>query len=658
MFKFKTLLKILIFQLILMLFPFKSKLVFSSPDKDAPFNILVINSYNAENEWEHLVNSGLREKLSDYSNIVYNLEFLDSKTQFSDEYKKSFVNLLNLKYKASEINAVLTIDDEAFELVRENIFNEDSIFYKKPTVFIGTNNEIILSDEEKKFITGVIEIEDNLRFLNLLLDLQKDIEEVFILLDNSTFSDIIKKNIISIENLTKKHIKINFIEEVYIGDILPKLYDIDSKKSALILVGEFKNKEDDLYINLSDTITLIKDATNSPIYTKVEPYIYAGSIGGIVDIGNYHGSVAGELFIKLLSGIPIEYIPLIYNTLDITMFNYDSLYYYNINPLLLPNDSVLINKGIFDFLLPTPLKIIVWAIITLIFLSLILIVIYSLKRRKAALLRELEYKKAIEGEKLKSNFIATMSHEFRTPINIILSTSHLLSLKLSDEVIDKDDFTTKLGYITKNSNRLLKLINNIIDVTRLESGFLKPDFTFNNIVSTVEDTVLSVVDLAKNFDIEIIFDTEEEEIYTMYDINQIERCVLNLLSNSIKFTPNGGSIYVNIKANTNEVIIEIKDTGIGIPKDQIENIFDRFHQVNSSFCRHTEGSGLGLYIVKNLIQLHNGKIIVDSTYGKGTTFTIYLPIILSSHYENTPSSLHSDLSRQVMIELSDLIENN
>ena len=141
-------------------------------------------------------------------------------------------------------------------------------------------------------------------------------------------------------------------------------------------------------------------------------------------------------------------------------------------------------------------------------------------------------------------------------------------------------------------------------------------------------------------------------------IRQIERCVLNLLSNSIKFTPNGGSIYVNIKANTNEVIIEIKDTGIGIPKDQIENIFDRFHQVNSSFCRHTEGSGLGLYIVKNLIQLHNGKIIVDSTYGKGTTFTIYLPIILSSHYENTPSSLHSNLSRQVMIELSDLIENN
>ncbi|MCD2501267.1 HAMP domain-containing histidine kinase [Clostridium sp. NSJ-145] len=620
------------------------------------FNVLILNSYNTDNQWESLVYNGLKKKLSTTPNINLTLEFLDSKTLFTDEYKSSFMELLNMKYKDYPIDAILTIDDEALSFLRENLFIESSIFYKKPTIFIGSNNLITLSTEEKQYMSGVIDREDNLRFLNLLITLEKDLTDVIVLLDNSTFSNVVKENIINMQPLASKSLNITFIVEEYLDNIIPELSKSDPKSSALVIVGEYKDKVTNAYLDLNDTIQIIKNNTNTPIYTKVQPYITAGAIGGIVDPSDNYGAIAGDLLLKILSGTSISEIPLLYNSLDLTIFNYDSLNYYHINPLLLPKESIVLNKGVFDFLLPPYLKILLWIFIISLFIFLIYIIIFSINQKKSIAIKDAVYKKALETEKLKSIFITTISHEFRTPINIILSTAHLLSIKANEPSLDKDYFLNKLNYITQNGNSLLKLVNNIIDVTRLESGFITANFSYKNIVQVIEDTVMSTVDLAKTFNIEIIFDTEQEEINTYIDTNKIERCILNLLSNSIKFTPDGGRIYVSINANNNEVIIKVKDTGTGIPEDKLKNIFNRFYQADSSLHRNTEGSGLGLYIVKGLIELHKGTISVESQYGEGTTFTIALPIILTVKDDAKANYSADDLSNLVRIELSDIIE--
>lgn len=631
------------------------KTTLCSLTEEKTFNILILNSYNAENEWERLVDFGLKKKLSTAPNINLIYEFLDSKTLFTDEYKSSFMKLLNMKYTNTPIDAILTVDDEALSFLRENLFVENSILYKKPTIFIGANNSIQLSAEEKYHMSGVVEVEDNLRFLNLLITLEKNLEEVLVLLDNSTFCNVLKNNITNMKSLTSKPLNISFIEKEYIEDIIAEITKSNPKTSSLVIVGEYKDRINNSYLELSDTIKIIRSNTNIPIYTKVQPYIFAGAIGGIVDTGDYHASIAGELILKLMSGIPINEIPLVYNSLDLTIFNYDSLNYYHINPLLLPKESVIINKGPFDFLLPPFFKVLLWVFIITFFIFISYIILFSLKQKRSIAIKDAVYKKALETEKLKSIFITTMSHEFRTPINIILATSQLLSIKLEDPSTKKEYIIKKLDYITKNGNRLLKLVNNIIDVTRLESGFITVNFSYKNIVQIVEDTVMSTVDLAKRFNIEIIFDTSDEEINTYIDANKIERSILNLLSNSIKFTPSGGRIYVSINANNSEVIIKVHDTGIGIPDEKLKNIFNRFYQADSSLHRSSEGSGLGLYIVKGLIQLHNGTISVESICDEGTTFTITLPIILSIKDNSEFTSSDDDLSRLVTIELSDIL---
>ena len=146
----------------------------------------------------------------------------------------------------------------------------------------------------------------------------------------------------------------------------------------------------------------------------------------------------------------------------------------------------------------------------------------------------------MEREKIKTDFIVTISHELRTPLNIIINATNLLMIKLEKEELNKFFFSEKLNYIMKNANRLRRYINNLIDVSKLEMGYMDANFTNENIVEVIEDITLTIVDLAKTYNLNVIFDTEEEEIITAIDKGKIERIILNLLSNAIKFTNDGG----------------------------------------------------------------------------------------------------------------------
>lgn len=235
-------------------------------------------------------------------------------------------------------------------------------------------------------------------------------------------------------------------------------------------------------------------------------------------------------------------------------------------------------------------------------------------------------KETMEMEKLKNEFFANLSHEFRTPLTIILGIVQLIEKDLLSLSNIEDSMKRRIKVLKQNCYRLLRLIGNLIDMTKIDAGFFSISLQNHEIISIIEDITLSVVDYTEDKGIEIEFDTEVEEKITACDPDKIERIILNLLSNAMKFTNDGGSIKVRIFDEIENIKIVVKDTGIGIPANKIDTIFDRFVQVDKSFTRNHEGSGIGLSIVKAFVEMHNGTITVESEYGKGTTFIIRLPI--------------------------------
>lgn len=263
---------------------------------------------------------------------------------------------------------------------------------------------------------------------------------------------------------------------------------------------------------------------------------------------------------------------------------------------------------------------------------------YALELRKEAFIRkEIEaektaYKEALQLETLKTEFLANMSHELKTPLNIMYSMIQMLELELKDIAkngqIDMD--ITKIdryrNIAKQNVFRLLRLIDNITDISKIGAGYYEAKLINCDIVRLIEDITMSAIEYVKNKDLSITFDTEVEELIMACDPEKMERIILNLLSNAVKYTNKGDSIELNLNIIDDRLIILVKDTGVGIPKEKHAMIFERFAQVDSSFSRKQEGSGIGLALVKCLVELQQGTICVESEEGKGSTFIVSLPI--------------------------------
>lgn len=237
---------------------------------------------------------------------------------------------------------------------------------------------------------------------------------------------------------------------------------------------------------------------------------------------------------------------------------------------------------------------------------------------------------ALKYEKMKLEFFANMSHEFKTPLNILFTSIQTIELYLkTSKIVDNSGRLKKyLKAMKQNCYRQLRLINNLIDISKLDAGFYEMSYKNVNIVEVIENISLSIVDYAEQKGIEVIFDTEEEEIIIAVDEEKIERIILNLLSNAVKFTDKGDKIMIKVTNDANNVYISVKDTGIGIKQDELEIVFDRFKQAHNNTMNKGQGSGIGLSLVKSLVDLHNGSIDIKSEEFIGTEFIITFPIVL------------------------------
>jgi signal transduction histidine kinase/DNA-binding response OmpR family regulator len=222
---------------------------------------------------------------------------------------------------------------------------------------------------------------------------------------------------------------------------------------------------------------------------------------------------------------------------------------------------------------------------------------------------------------LQNRFFTNISHEFRTPLTLILGPSKQIL-----EQTKNDKIKEEIKLIYRNANKLNILANQLLDISRIEAGRMKFRTTKLNIVPIIKRIIYTFQSFAERKRILLDFHSELEEIILYIDEDKIDKILSNILSNALKFTPNGGTINMNICINTNTVEITISDNGIGIPKDQIDKIFDRFYQVDNKLSKEYEGTGVGLSLTKELVELHKGKIFVDSEVGKGSTFKVMLPM--------------------------------
>ena len=263
-----------------------------------------------------------------------------------------------------------------------------------------------------------------------------------------------------------------------------------------------------------------------------------------------------------------------------------------------------------------------------------------------------QYDEYLKEEKVKDEFFSNISHELRTPINLIFSAIQLNEIYIEDSNYDK--IISNNDAIKQNCLRLIRTINNFIDANKISEGYITPNNKVVNIVSVVENISGACTKYINKIKNKLIFDAEEEEIYVYCDKEMIERAVLNLLSNDVKYGKNNGTIFINLVIENDAVAIHIRSEHYTIDEEILPFMFDKFSKLNKSLNRSKEGSGLGLFLTKKLIEINGGTIDVFSDKENGSEFIIRLKITDKPYKEEIADIDFSSIELKVDTEFSDI----
>lgn len=265
-----------------------------------------------------------------------------------------------------------------------------------------------------------------------------------------------------------------------------------------------------------------------------------------------------------------------------------------------------------------------------------------------------------ELDKAKSRFFANVTHEFRTPLTLTIGPLEDMRKALSGP--NKETDPQKVDLALRNSKRLLKLVNQILDISKLESGSMELHLSKVNIISLLDQLCLAFSGLAERKRIKFSHDFPKQEIYLYADLDMMEKVFVNLLSNAFKFTLQDGEIKMLIEENEDDICIKVSDSGPGIEADSLSKIFERFYQTNESRTVGQAGTGIGLSLTKELVELHHGSISVESYPGKGSVFIVLLKKgrehFGDEEFHGTSMVLSSDLNHQNIEETAAFVDES
>lgn len=239
------------------------------------------------------------------------------------------------------------------------------------------------------------------------------------------------------------------------------------------------------------------------------------------------------------------------------------------------------------------------------------------------------FEKVNKLEQLKSDMIRMAAHDLRSPLSIFVTNLDLLSIKLQGEnvTISKQVLYEHLEDMRNAAKRMRRIIDDILSLERIEQNAQHAEYTPIELKTMVEGLFRDYEPQAKEKSVDFKLKCTSSMLQILGDIVQLREAIANLISNAIKYTPKGGSVDVRLSVKDDHARFEVIDTGYGIPKDKQGNLFQPFYRAKSKHTRHIEGTGLGLYLVKNVIERHHGKLIFKSTEGKGSHFGFEIPLV-------------------------------
>lgn len=555
-------------------------------------------------------------------------------------------NMVALESSRDKLDLIICLDESVVDFLS---YYGKEIFGDIPVLFGYAGDSINYTTSNMAGYYYPYNIEN---FLNTIISLHPDSKTVNFLIPRnykgSYFYKKLDEFIKTKEASPLNHHQFNIYETGHEDDVLPKLAEPNSINIISSTIRRVMNPKDSpSYSSPFGSIELIQNVTDNPTYGAFKDFGTRFNLGAYYYDGFSFGQTIGNdamqvvLNEKNINQIGIK----MYSPKTIYYLNEELVKHYNIPSDL--NNTLTYNLGKIDVASVSNTLIAVEIICIIVILLLIILSIYICMKSKV-------YKRQLAHDAVKNSFMANISHELRTPLNIIISTIQLFDVYTKNDEMElkSNRAREKYRYLKSNSYRMLRLVNNIIDMTRLDAGFFELNLKTNDLISCVEDISLGSVAFAEQKFIELVFDTSVEELYMTFDKDGIERVILNLVSNAIKFTPNNGTIRITVTSIEQVAIITVEDTGIGIPRDQLEAVFDRFKQVNNKKCNNHEGSGIGLALCKSIIDLHNGIIKVESKLNYGSKFIVKLPIKIDNNFTSDDSIPNYDISDKILVENS------
>jgi signal transduction histidine kinase len=630
-----------------------------------PYNkthsVLYINSYNVGMPWTDSITKGILQNLKQFENTKLYVEYIDSKRFDGSQYYSDLFLTYQKKYRHKHFDLVIVSDNEALNFMK--IYG-DSLIPNVPVLFCGLVNSSDYGFNSGRYygIKEGIDLDD---YVNVITQVLPNAKKIVFIGDKSPTVQNYFNTIKSFENKYKKRVSFQFESDILVDSLLFEVSNF--RKSSAVVLFDISLDKNNEPINYESLATKIAKIAKSPVFCSNENIIAKGFFGGALRSGFQQGQDVANLAINFLKNPDFKPKERFLQSKSIYVFNYEKINEYEVNELMLPQNALILNSP--HAIMLKYAKYMTLLIFGLAFLLVIIFfLLFNVRKRMSAdkqykknLLEcqeklqtiEKKYKKtnlmnvdlgkinneliqtnkkllegktkAEESNRMKSAFLANVSHEIRTPLNSIIGFSNLM--KMSKLEPQEKEY---LNYISKGGEAMLYLVDDIIDISKIDVDKLsitQRDVNVKHFFTDFYDYYNSLKAFKDKGHIELILDIDQSNsdfsIFT--DEARLKQILTNLTDNAFKYTEQG---YVKIGYSISSELCNffVKDSGIGIPADKHDVIFQRYTQLEHSLVQPSDGAGLGLSIVKKLLNLLGGKIWLESKPGEGTSFYFTLPI--------------------------------
>ncbi len=638
-------------------FLFVFLILFSNAWAHKPPHVLVIHSYAPEDLWVKDINNAIIHEVERLNiQLSISTEYLDSKRNNDEEYFNSLEKVFDFKYKNRNVKYIITSDDNAFRFA---IKNRKEIFKDAKIIFTGLNGYQSYKEswlKKEKDFTGIVESYDIVENIKLIKRLIPNLKKLYLINSLYTLSArYFKKEFLKAIDGTEFNIKFEWLEDYKINDLYKKAKTFEEDSAALYLAyGRDKNG---YYAGFKRNVSILSKNSPRPIFTMLSFYLGHGSTGGIVTSGSTHGSMSVKILNKILNGEDINKIPVVEQSVNTPIFDYNFLEKFNINKRFLPVNSLIINTPptFSEIYLANKVPVSIGLLLLIILLAItitllvylwergntkkrLLIVNAKLESRVAKRTEQiLEHKtKMINNAKLAAlgEMASGIAHEINNPLMIISLQASKIS-KLTDNLKIKES-TEK---IIETSRRISLIIKGLKELS-IDGEILKTE------VIEVSNFLESIIEISqmkfKSSNIDLIIENDIKPKFIDVTPVQLSQVLINLLNNSFDAVQVLDEKWIKIKIDENDksCIISVIDSGKGISKEVSEKIMNPFYSTKPP----QKGTGLGLSISKTIIQKFHGKLYLDKS-SKNTKFSIILPKVnisdpkfnLATSYKNLRS---------------------